>query len=30
MIPNLKDKKNIERILSYYYILLEKFNYDPP
>ena len=30
MIPNLKDKKNIEKIQTYYYALLDWFNYEPP
>ena len=30
MIPNLKDKKNVEKIQTYYYALLDWFNYEPP
>ena len=30
LITNLKDKKSIEKIQSYYYALLERFNYEPP
>ena len=29
MIPNLKDKKNVEKIQTYYYALLDWFNYEP-
>lgn len=30
MIPNLKDKKNIEKLQTFYYALLERFSYEPP
>lgn len=30
ILYNLKEKKNIQKMESFFYVLLEKFNYDPP
>lgn len=30
ILYNLKEKKNIQKMESFYYVLLEKFNYEPP
>ena len=30
ILYNLKEKKNMQKMESFFYVLLEKFNYDPP